>query len=46
MDANSSFHLEIRIVTPNCWSGGWFDLDKVVDLDVTNFIDLITEVVL
>jgi hypothetical protein len=24
MDANSSFHLEIRIVTPNCRCGGWF----------------------
>jgi hypothetical protein len=45
MDANSSFNLEIRIVTPNCRGGGWFLLDKVVDSDVTNFTDLINEVV-
>jgi hypothetical protein len=45
MDADSSFNLEIRIVSPNCRGGGWFALDKVVDADVTNFRDLIDEVV-
>jgi hypothetical protein len=45
MDASSSFHLEIRIVTPNCRGGGWFLLDKVVDSDVTNFTGLINEIV-
>jgi hypothetical protein len=45
MDTNTSFHLEIWIVTPNCRSCGWFLLGKVVDSDVTNFTDLINEVV-
>jgi hypothetical protein len=45
MDANSSFNLEIRIVSPRCHDGGWFSLDKVVDANVTNFRDLVDGVV-
>ena len=44
MDAKSSYNLEIRIVAPNSHSW-WFSLNKVVDADRTNFIDLVAEVV-
>ena len=43
IDENSRFNLEIRIA-PNS-RGGWYSLDKVVDADFTNFIDLVDEVV-
>jgi hypothetical protein len=45
MDANSSFNLEIWIVSPSCQGGGWFSLDKIVDADFTNFRDLVDGVV-
>ena len=44
MDGNSRFNLEIRIVAPN-YRGRWYILDKVVDADLTNFKDLVAEVV-
>jgi hypothetical protein len=40
MDDDSSFTLEIRIVSHNC-RGLWYEMDKVVDGDRTNFADLI-----
>ena len=43
IDENSRFNLEIRIA-PNS-RGRWYSLDKVVDADFTNFIDLVDEVV-
>ena len=39
MDDNSRFKLEIRIVAPNC-RGRWYNLEKIVDADFTNFRDL------
>ena len=44
MDVESSYNLEIWIVAPNsrAW---WFSLNKVVDVDRTNFTDLVAEVV-
>ena len=44
MDDNSRFKLEIRIVAPNC-RGRWYNLEKIVDADFTNFRDLVDEVV-
>lgn len=43
MDSASSYNLEIRIIARHtCF--GWFSLDKVVDADCTNFVDLVAEV--
>ena len=44
MDENSLFKLEIRIVAPNC-HGRWYNLEKIVDADFTNFRDLVDKVV-
>lgn len=44
MHVDSTFNLEIRIIATNCHAW-WFSLNKVVDANVTNFRDLIDEVV-
>jgi len=44
MDADNSFNLEMRIVTPNS-RAQWFSLNKVVDAELTNFEDLVRDVV-
>jgi hypothetical protein len=44
MDANSSYNLEIRIIGSNC-RARWYSLNKVVDVDRTNFSDLVDDVV-
>ena len=44
MDAESSYNLEIQIVAPNS-RVRWFSLNNVVDVDRTNFTDLVAEVV-
>ena len=44
MDADNSFNLEMRIVTPNS-RARWFSLNKVVDAELTNFEDLVRDVV-
>lgn len=43
-DADSSYNLEIRIVSRNC-RGRWYELSKVVDADRINLRDLIDGVV-
>jgi len=44
IDDNSCFKLEIRIVAPN-YRGRWYNLEKNVDADFTNFRDLVDKVV-
>ena len=44
MDAESSYNLEIRIVALSSHAR-WFSLNKIMDADRTNFIDLVAEVV-
>ncbi|KAG2577881.1 hypothetical protein PVAP13_6NG129703 [Panicum virgatum] len=44
MDDNSRFNLEIRIVAHN-YRDSCYILDKVVDADLTNFKDLVDEIV-
>ena len=43
-DAESIYNLEIQIVAPNS-RALWFSLNKVMDADCTNFIDLVAKVV-
>ena len=43
MDPASSYNLEIRIIARQT-RAQWFSLNKVVDVDRTNFIDLVAEV--
>jgi hypothetical protein len=43
MDPETSFNLEIRIIARQT-RARWFSLNKVVDADVTNFVDLVKEV--
>jgi hypothetical protein len=43
-DIETSFNLEIRIITPTM-RGSWFGINKVVDSDTTNFKDLVDEIV-
>ena len=44
MDVESSYNLEIQIVAPNS-RALWFSLNKVMDADRTNLIDLVAKVV-
>ena len=44
MDTDSTFNLEIQIVTPNSCAR-WFSLNKVVDAELTNFRDLVCDVI-
>ena len=44
MDKTSRFKLEIQIVAPNT-RARWYSLDKFMDVDFTNFRDLVDEVV-
>ena len=44
MNTESSYNLEIKIVALSS-RARWFSLNKVVDADRTNFIDLVAEVV-
>jgi hypothetical protein len=43
MDAGSSYNLEIWIIARQT-RARWFSLNKVVDVDRTNFVDLISDV--
>ena len=43
MDPASSYNLEIRIIARHT-RARWFSLNKVVDADRTNFVDLVAEV--
>ena len=43
MDPASSYNLEIRIIARHTHAR-WFSLNKVVDADRTNFVDLVAEV--
>jgi hypothetical protein len=43
MDAGSSCNLEIRIIARQT-RARWFSLNKVVDAELTNFVDLISDV--
>ena len=44
MDQESSYNLEIRIISSNTRCR-WFSFNKVVDADMTNFKDLVDEIV-
>ena len=43
MDPTSSYNLKIRIIAHHT-RAQWFSLNKVVDVDRTNFVDLVDEV--
>jgi hypothetical protein len=43
MDAGSSYNLEIRIIARHT-GAWWFSLNKVVNADRTNFVDLVANV--
>lgn len=44
MDLNIGFYVETRILAPNAHEW-WYSLNKVVDVDITNFRDLDAEIV-
>ena len=43
MDPASSYNLEIQIIARHT-RARWFSLNKVIDADHTNFVDLVAEV--
>jgi sulfur transfer complex TusBCD TusB component (DsrH family) len=42
MDAGSNYNLEIQIIARHTHAR-WFSLNKVIDVDRTNFVDLVAE---